>query len=82
MKLTFSLIAIFYLPKTENRIKKISKAALTLLLSVKVLFQPKNPYFFQINADISKIKRTLVLKSISSETTYVCTCLPNFKFPA
>ena len=46
MKLTFSLIAIFYLPKTENRIKKISKAALTLLLSVKVLFQPKNPFFF------------------------------------
>ena len=29
-------------------------------------------WFFAKNADISKIKRVLVLKDILSETTYVC----------
>ena len=53
--------------------KKISNTALTLLLWVKVLFLQKM-------ADISKIKRALVQKSIFSETTHVCTYVPNFKF--
>ena len=36
----------------------------------------------QKNADIRKIKEDLVLKSIFSETTYVCTYIPNVKFLA
>ena len=32
----------------------------------------KKCYFFAKNADISKIKRALVLKRIFSETTYEC----------
>ena len=32
---------------------------------------PKNANFFQENADISKIKGSLVLKDIFSETKYV-----------
>ena len=51
---------------------KISNTALALLLLVKVLFLPKNAAFLQRNADISKIKRALVLKVTFSETTYVC----------
>ena len=47
--------------------------ALILLLWVKVLFLPKN-------ADISKIKRVLVLKGVFSETSCVCTCLPISRF--
>ena len=35
-----------------------------------------------MNADISKIKRTLVLKGIFSEITYMCTYVPNLKFLA
>ena len=50
---------------------KISNTALALLLLVKVLFLPKNAAFLQRNADISKIKRALVLKVTFSETTYV-----------
>ena len=34
------------------------------------------------NAYISKVKRALVLKGIFSETTYVFTNVPNFKFLA
>ena len=51
---------------------KIFNTTLTLLLWVKVLFLPKNAEFLQKNADISKVKRALVLKGIFSETTYVC----------
>ena len=62
---------------------KISNTALALLLLVKVLFLPKNAAFLQRNADISKIKRALVLKGIFSKTTYMCiTYVPNFKFIA
>ena len=39
-------------------------------------------YFCQKNADISKIKKVLVLKGIFSETTYLCTYAPNFEFLA
>ena len=51
------------------------------MLWVKVLFVLKNGDFLQKIADISKIKRPLVLKGIFSETTYVCeiTCqISNF----
>ena len=49
-----------------------SDTALTLLLWVKVLFLSKNLFFCKKNAEISKIKRVLVLKAIFSETKYVC----------
>ena len=39
-------------------------------LSVKLLFSQKNANFLQINADISKIKRLLVLKGIFSKTKF------------
>ena len=42
------------------------------MLSVKVLFWPKNATFLQKNADISKIKMALLLKGIFSETAYEC----------
>ena len=57
VKLTFSLTVTFYLTKTN-----VSNTALTLL--------PKS-CFLEKNVDISKIKRTLVLKFIFSRTTCV-----------
>ena len=47
VKLRFSSIVIFYLTKTENRTKKSFNTALIILLSVKVLFLPKNSDFLQ-----------------------------------
>ena len=59
--------------KNWKQNQKISKTALTLLLWVKVLFLPKNAdYCKKRNANISKIKRALVLKGKFSKTTYVC----------
>ena len=78
VKLKFSLIVTFYLTKTEDRSEQ-SNAALKLLLSVKVLFCQK---MLLKNAGISKIEEVLVLKAIFSKTTYVGTCVPNFKFLA
>ena len=51
-----SLTVTFYLTKTENRTKKS-------------LTQPKNTDFAK-NADISKIRITLVVKGTFFETTY------------
>ena len=51
---------------------KVFNTALTLFLWVKVLFWPKNSAFLQRNADISKIKKALVLKGIFPETPYGC----------
>ena len=50
----------------------MSNITLTLLLCVWDLFSPKNVNFLKRNADISKMKKTLVLKGIFSEATYVC----------
>ena len=41
------------------------------MLWVEILFLSKSTEFLQKNADISKIKRTLVLKDIFFETKYV-----------
>ena len=41
------------------------------MLWVEILFLSKSAEFLQKNADISKIKRALVLKDIFSETKYV-----------
>ena len=81
VKLTFSLLVTFFLTKIENG-TKISNTALTLSLWVKVLFWPKSIYFLPRNVDFCKNKRALVLKGIFSETAYVCTYVPNFKFLA
>ena len=45
-----------------------------------MLFLPKNADVLQKNADISKIKRTLVGKSTFSETAYVCVLRYKIKF--
>ena len=59
----------------------ISNTTLTLLPWVKVLFLPKKAEFLPENADISKIKRVLVLKGTFSETGYVCVSYgQNLKF--
>ena len=73
--LTFSLIVTVYLTNIENRTKKIYNTALILLPRVKVLFLPKN-------ANISKMKEVQVLKGFFSETAYLCTYIPLFKFLA
>ena len=57
--------------KNWKQSKKISDAALTRLLWVKVLFWQKNADFLQKNANISKIKRALVLRDIFSKTSFV-----------
>ena len=59
--------------KNWKQNQKISKTALALLLWVKVLFLSKNADFCKKrNADVSKIKRALVLNGKFSKTTYVC----------
>ena len=79
VKLIFLLIVTFLSNKNWKGNWKISNTTLTLLLWIKVLFWPKNAYFLQKDAYITKIKRFLVLKSIFSETTYVyvlvCVCM-------
>ena len=79
----FSLIVTFHLTKTASRTKKSliqPNTSLTLLLQVKILFQPKNADFLQRNADDCKIKKALVVKGIITETAYVC--VPTLKFLA
>ena len=63
VKLTFLLILIFYLRKTENSCKK-SDTALTIC--------QKMLSFCKKNAEIDKISWDLVLKGIFSGTTDVC----------
>ena len=68
IKLIFSLIVTFYLTKTEY-ITKISVTQLSHYSLSKGTILVKNPDFLQKNADISKIKRLLVLKAYC-ETKY------------
>ena len=65
------LIAIFLIYGQFAAIRKLDSGQIgfTLLLWVKVLFWPKNADFLQQKADIKKIKGSLVLKGIFSETT-------------
>ena len=56
--------------KSENRTKESLTQLSTIALSKGTIFAPpKKVVFMQKNADISKIKRAFVLKSIFSETT-------------
>ena len=71
MILTFSSIPTL---KTENRAElKNNKKSVTQLscYCFKVLFLPKIQIFAKKNADISKLKRVLVLKGVFSETAYL-----------
>ena len=64
---TFSLIATFYLSKTEDRTEKSLTHAIAL---GKGTISAKKCWFFaKENADISKIKVVRVLKGVFSETT-------------
>ena len=67
----FSLIVTFYLTKTENRTKNLKRSSHTLALSEDTI-SAKNTDFSRKNGDISKIKRSLVLKGTLSENTCVC----------
>ena len=52
----FSLIGTLYLTKTENRVKKISSTALTLLVWVKVLVLSKKLIFYKKMLISTKLK--------------------------
>ena len=71
VKVTFSSIVTFYLTKTENWTKKSLPQVSQYCFEKRYCFS-KKCWYFATNADISKIKRVLVLKGIFSETTYVC----------
>ena len=74
----FLLKVTFYLTKTENR-TKISLTQLSHYCFEKGTILAKDTVFLE-NADISKIKRTLALKSVFSKTTDVCVCVFRAKF--
>ena len=67
--------------KNLKKSKSLYRSFHTIALS-KDTFLPKSAIFLQRNADISNIKTALVLKVLFSETKYVCTYVPNFKFLA
>ena len=58
--------------KTWKQSLKISNTALILFALSKGIILGKKFWFFAKNADISKIKRAVVLKGIFSENTYEC----------
>ena len=55
VKLKFSLMVAFYLTKTKNRSEK-SNTSLILLLSIKVLFLPKNADSLEKMLTLAKLK--------------------------
>ena len=59
----------FYLTKTENKSNKSLTQLSYYCFEYRRFFWHKNADFLQKSADISKIKRVLVRKSIFSETT-------------
>ena len=61
---------LFY-KNLEIDLKSPFHTALTLLLWANILFLPKKCWFFVKNADISKIKKVLVLKGTFYKNTYV-----------
>ena len=67
-----SLVVTFYLTKTENRTKKSLTQLSHYRFELRYYLCQKKRLFFTKNADISKIKKALVLKGSFSETTYVC----------
>ena len=71
MKLTFASGVTFYLTKSENRTKKsLQYSSHTISLSKGTIFAT-NAVFLLKDADISKVRRTLVLKGIFFETKFI-----------
>ena len=68
----FSLTVTFYLAKTENKTKKSLTQHSHYCFEKKYYFSQKTLIFCKTNADISRIKKALLLKDIFSQTTYVC----------
>ena len=71
VKFTFSLTLTFILKNLKTELKTLQHSSHTSALSKGTIFA-KNADFYQKNANIRKIKRTLVLKGTFSKTTYVC----------
>ena len=69
VKCTLPFALTFCLAKIKDTTKYLQYSSLTIYLRKGAIFA-KNANFLQNNADISKIKRALVLKSITSETKY------------
>ena len=72
MKLIFSLRVAFYFTKTEKRSKNSLTELSKYAWSKGIIFAKKMNFFSKRNADISKIKRALVLKGIFLK---LCTCV-------
>ena len=53
-------------------LKNLLHSSHTIDLSKSTIFAKKCRFFRKKNADISKIRRTFVLKRIFSETKYLC----------
>ena len=68
---TFINSNLFSCKKLEIEVIKLQHSSNTIALSKGTILAKKH-CSFEKNADISKIKRALVLKGIFSETTYVC----------
>ena len=64
----------FYLTKTENKTKKLltQHNSHTIALSKDTILAKQRLFLAKKNADISKIKKPLVVKDKFSETAYVC----------
>ena len=78
VKLTFSLTVTFYLIKPKTELNNLQQSSHKIALSKGT---NEMLIFYKKNADISKIKRTLVLKVIFSETTYVCVLTYQICYP-
>ena len=65
-------VELVILQKLKTELKKPWYSSHTIALSKGTILTKKNTDFLQKNADISKIKRALVLKGIFSETKYEC----------
>ena len=72
VNLSFLLRVTSILQKLRTELKNLQHNSQIIASSKGTIFA-KNANFLQKNADISKIKGVLVLKTIFSETTCVCT---------
>ena len=76
---TYIFIKItFYLTKTENRTNKYHRSH-SIALSNGTILAKKNAHFWQKYADISKIKKVIVLKYLFAEAAYVCVLCAKFE---
>ena len=64
--------------KMKTEVKNLWHSFHTIAMRKGTIFTKKNADYLQKNADISKIKRTLVLKDLFCESVF--TYVPNFKF--